>query len=43
VLGFGVLAVILVRRRRVEKAPASNTLSETERERLAKLLDKKDS
>ena len=41
VLGFGVLAVILVRRRRVEKAPASNTLSETERERLAKLLDKK--
>ena len=43
VLGFGVLAVILVRRRRVEKAPASNTLSETERERLARLLDKKDS
>jgi len=42
VLGFGVLTVILVRRRRVEKAPAS-TLSETERERLAKLLDKKDS
>ena len=41
VLGFGVLAVIPVRRRRVEKAPASNTLSETERERLAKLLDKK--
>ncbi|HAB84213.1 MAG TPA: cytochrome c-type biogenesis protein CcmH, partial [Pseudomonas sp.] len=29
--------------RRVEKTPASNTLSETERERLAKLLDKKDS
>lgn len=42
VLGFGVLAVILVRRRRVEKAPASHTLSETERERLAKLLDKKE-
>ena len=42
VLGFGVLTVILVRRRRVEKAPAS-TLSETERERLAQLLDKKDS
>ncbi|MCQ4294824.1 cytochrome c-type biogenesis protein CcmH [Pseudomonas stutzeri] len=43
VLGFGVLTVILVRRRRVEKAPAANTLSETERERLAQLLDKKDS
>ena len=43
VLGFGVLTMILVRRRRVEKAPASNTLSETERERLAQLLDKKDS
>ena len=42
VLGFGVLAVILVRRRRFEKAPASHTLSETERERLAKLLDKKE-
>lgn len=43
VLGFGVLTTILVRRRRVEKTPASNTLSETERERLAQLLDKKDS
>ena len=43
VLGFGVLTTILVRRRRVEKSPASNTLSETERERLAQLLDKKDS
>ncbi len=42
VLGFGVLAVILVRRRRFENAPASHTLSETERERLAKLLDKKE-
>jgi len=43
VLGFGALTTILVRRRRVEKSPASNTLSETERERLAQLLDKKDS
>ena len=43
VLGFGVLTVILVRRRRVEKTPDANTLSETERERLAQLLDKKDS
>jgi len=43
VLGFGVLVVILVRRRRGENAPTSNTLSEAERERLAKLLDKKDS
>lgn len=42
VLGFGVLAVILVRRRRFENAPASHTLSETERERLAKLLDKEE-
>jgi cytochrome c-type biogenesis protein CcmH len=43
VLGFGILVAILVRRRRIENAPASNTLSEAERERLAKLLDKKDS
>ncbi|EHY76246.1 MULTISPECIES: cytochrome c-type biogenesis protein [Stutzerimonas stutzeri subgroup] len=43
ILGFGVLTSILIRRRRVEKTPASNTLSETERERLAQLLDKKDS
>ncbi len=43
VLGFGVLAVILVRRRRVDAAPAARTLSDAERERLATLLDKKDS
>ncbi|EWC42044.1 cytochrome c-type biogenesis protein [Stutzerimonas stutzeri] len=43
VVGFGVLAIILVRRRRFEQACASHTLSDTERERLAKLLDKKDS
>ena len=42
VLGFGVLAAILLRRRRAAKTVASNTLSETERERLAKLLDKKE-
>ncbi|MCW3150341.1 cytochrome c-type biogenesis protein CcmH [Stutzerimonas stutzeri] len=43
VLGFGVLAVILVRRRRVDAAPAARTLSDAERQRLATLLDKKDS
>lgn len=41
VLGFGVLAVILMRRRRAPKGPAANTLSEAERTRLATLLDKK--
>lgn len=43
ILGFGVLAVILVRRRRVDTAPAARTLSDAERQRLATLLDKKDS
>ncbi|MDV7210600.1 cytochrome c-type biogenesis protein [Azotobacter beijerinckii] len=41
-VGFGVLAVILVRRRRSIADPASNALSPAERERLATLLDKKD-
>jgi len=41
-VGFGVLALILVRRRRSIADPASNTLSPAERERLATLLDKKD-
>ncbi|QGZ30524.1 cytochrome c-type biogenesis protein [Stutzerimonas stutzeri] len=41
VLGFGVLAFILIRRRRATD-PASNTLSEAERARLATLLDKKE-
>ncbi|NKQ11820.1 cytochrome c-type biogenesis protein [Pseudomonas sp. SST3] len=42
VLGFGVLVVILMRRRRGMANQASNTLSEAERARLATLLDKKD-
>lgn len=42
VLGFGVLAMILMRRRRANSAAASQTLSEAERARLATLLDKKD-
>ncbi|NHN77985.1 cytochrome c-type biogenesis protein CcmH [Azotobacter chroococcum] len=42
VVGFGVLALILVRRRRSVATAASNTLSPAERERLATLLDKKD-
>ena len=42
-LGFGVLAGILVRRRRAGGAPAARTLSDAERKRLATLLDKKDS
>ncbi|MFC0665740.1 cytochrome c-type biogenesis protein [Azotobacter chroococcum] len=41
-IGFGVLAMILVRRRRSVATSASNTLSPAERERLATLLDKKD-
>ncbi|GAB3395071.1 cytochrome c-type biogenesis protein [Azotobacter armeniacus] len=41
-VGFGVLAVIILRRRRSVANPASNTLSPAERERLATLLDKKD-
>lgn len=41
-IGFGVLALILVRRRRGVADPASNALSPAERERLATLLDKKD-
>jgi len=41
-IGFGVLAVMLVRRRRSVADPASNPLSPAERERLATLLDKKD-
>ncbi len=43
ILGFGALTVILVRRRRADTAPAARTLSDAERERLATLLDKKDS
>ncbi|MCJ0972489.1 cytochrome c-type biogenesis protein CcmH [Pseudomonas sp. PS1] len=43
VIGFFVLAMILVRRRRSGAAAASHTLSEAERARLAQLLDKKDS
>ncbi|WP_417787333.1 cytochrome c-type biogenesis protein [Stutzerimonas xanthomarina] len=42
VIGFGVLAFILVRRRRGAGGPVSNTLSEVERARLATLLDKKE-
>ncbi len=42
VLGFGVLAFILIRRRRGSAGQASNTLSEAERARLATLLDKKE-
>jgi len=42
VLGFGVLAMILMRRRRAGSASSSQTLSEAERARLATLLDKKD-
>lgn len=40
-LGFGVLAIILLRRRR-GAGQASNTLTEAERTRLATLLDKKE-
>ncbi|HBS80326.1 MAG: cytochrome c-type biogenesis protein CcmH [Pseudomonas sp.] len=42
VIGFGVLAFILVRRRRSATGPASNALSEAERARLATLLDRKE-
>ncbi|MGK9064936.1 cytochrome c-type biogenesis protein [Stutzerimonas chloritidismutans] len=42
VIGFVVLGLILVRRRRASGSGASHTLSEAERERLALLLDKKD-
>ena len=42
VIGFGVLALILVRRHRGVGRPASNTLSEAERARLATLLDRKE-
>ncbi|MCQ4240618.1 cytochrome c-type biogenesis protein [Stutzerimonas stutzeri] len=42
VVGFGVLALILMRRRRGTDSDAHNTLSEAERERLATLLDKKE-
>ena len=41
-LGFVVLAIILIRRRRGAASQASNTLSEAERTRLATLLDKKE-
>lgn len=44
VLGFGVLASILIRRRRADRTGQdTHTLSEAERARLATLLDKKDS
>ncbi|MEL7558730.1 cytochrome c-type biogenesis protein [Stutzerimonas chloritidismutans] len=42
VIGFAVLTFILIRRRRASDKPASNTLSEAERERLATLLDRKE-
>ncbi|MCF7202790.1 cytochrome c-type biogenesis protein [Pseudomonas oligotrophica] len=42
VLGFGVLIFVILRRRRVDSAPAAQTLTEAERERLASLLDKKE-
>lgn len=42
VVGFGVLALILRRRRHAGDSGAQNTLSEAERERLATLLDKKE-
>lgn len=42
VIGFAVLAFILIRRRRASDKPASNTLTEAERERLATLLDRKE-
>lgn len=42
VLGFGVLAMILMRRRRASSSSSSQSLSEAERARLATLLDKKD-
>ncbi len=42
VVGFGVLALMLRRRRRAGDSEAQNTLSEAERERLATLLDKKE-
>lgn len=41
VVGFGVLGLILMRRRRGAGAASSATLSEAERERLATLLDRK--
>lgn len=41
VIGFGVLALILMRRRRAAGAGSSTLLSEAERERLDTLLDKK--
>ncbi|OMG65817.1 cytochrome c-type biogenesis protein CcmH [Stutzerimonas balearica] len=40
ILGLGVLAFIIVRRRRVDSTPAAQTLTEAERQRLASLLDK---
>ncbi|WP_395763749.1 cytochrome c-type biogenesis protein [Stutzerimonas balearica] len=42
ILGLGVLALIIVRRRRVDSTPAAQTLTEAERQRLASLLDKKE-
>src|SRR5690606_39277647 len=42
VVGFGVLALILMRRRHSGGREVQNTLSEAERERLATLLDKKE-
>ena len=42
VVGFGVLAMILMRRRRASSTTSSQTLSEAERTRFATLLDKKD-
>ncbi len=42
ILGLGVLAFIIVLRRRVDSTPAAQTLTEAERQRLASLLDKKE-
>lgn len=42
VVGFGVLALILRRRRHAGDSDSQNILSEAERERLATLLDKKE-
>lgn len=41
-IGFGVLLGIVRRKRRTADSPASQTLTQAERERLASLLDRKD-
>ncbi|MFC3609568.1 cytochrome c-type biogenesis protein [Stutzerimonas tarimensis] len=42
-VGFGVVAGIVIRKRRASAEPAGKTLTEAERQRLANLLDNKDS